>query len=256
TSRTTYHHPCAGRQQVTTAPSKRGELTYQFEYIVKNHGNDNYDIGTANMVVRVEWNNSEAGYTIAYDVPELYKIDPAEGNSDAEGFYESDVYWRLMDDLGSKFRTLKCRPDFPDGFGSIQDARAHCRAFFTWYDTIHRHSGIGWHTPNDVHTATPSGCARSWPPPTPATPSGSYAPSHNRPLCPKPRGATRPRRTWLTQRVLNYSPPNWLISFVPRHPPWICGPDVAVGTVCPGHLDRFVWVWPAPPSGKPLLICL
>ncbi|WP_029125931.1 hypothetical protein [Micromonospora aurantiaca (nom. illeg.)] len=76
-------------------------FTYQFEYIAKNHGNDNYDIGTADMVVRVEWNNSEAGYTITYDVPEIYKIDPAEGNSDAEGFYESDVYWRLMDDLGS-----------------------------------------------------------------------------------------------------------------------------------------------------------
>ncbi|WP_229403281.1 IS3 family transposase [Micromonospora okii] len=27
TSRTTYRHPCASRQQVTTAPSKRGELT-------------------------------------------------------------------------------------------------------------------------------------------------------------------------------------------------------------------------------------
>ncbi len=51
----------------------------------------------------------------------------------------------------AQFKTLKYRPDFPDRFGSIQDARAHCRAFFTWYNTIHRHSGIGWHTPHDVH---------------------------------------------------------------------------------------------------------
>jgi putative transposase len=51
----------------------------------------------------------------------------------------------------AQFKTLKYRPDFPDRFGSIQDARAHCRSFFTWYNTIHRHSGIGWHTPHDVH---------------------------------------------------------------------------------------------------------
>jgi hypothetical protein len=29
----------------------------------------------------------------------MHKIDPAQGNSDAEGFYETDVYWRLKDDL-------------------------------------------------------------------------------------------------------------------------------------------------------------
>jgi putative transposase len=30
----------------------------------------------------------------------------------------------------SQFRTLKYRPDFPDRFGSIQDARAFCVRFF------------------------------------------------------------------------------------------------------------------------------
>ncbi|ROR44764.1 hypothetical protein [Kitasatospora cineracea] len=74
-------------------------FTYPFEYIAKNHGNDTYDIGTADMVVRVQWSDAEAGYKVAYDVPEMYKIDPAEGNGDAESFYESDVYWRLGSDL-------------------------------------------------------------------------------------------------------------------------------------------------------------
>jgi putative transposase len=32
----------------------------------------------------------------------------------------------------SNFRTLKYRPDFPKTFGSIEDARAFCRAFFAW----------------------------------------------------------------------------------------------------------------------------
>ena len=53
----------------------------------------------------------------------------------------------------SHFRTLKYRPDFPDTFGCIEDARAFCRRFFAWYNTEHRHSGIAWHTPHNVHHA-------------------------------------------------------------------------------------------------------
>ena len=51
----------------------------------------------------------------------------------------------------SHFRTLKYRPDFPKSFGSFEDAHAHCGRFFNWYNDDHRHSGIGFHTPADVH---------------------------------------------------------------------------------------------------------
>lgn len=51
----------------------------------------------------------------------------------------------------SQFKTLKYRPDFPDRFTSIQEARRHCKAFFWWYNHEHYHSGIGWHHPADVH---------------------------------------------------------------------------------------------------------
>jgi putative transposase len=51
----------------------------------------------------------------------------------------------------SQFRTFKYRPEFPDRFGSFEDARAHCGRFFTWYNDEHRHSGIGLHTPANVH---------------------------------------------------------------------------------------------------------
>jgi len=51
----------------------------------------------------------------------------------------------------SHFRTLKYRPDFPATFGSLQDARAFCQRFFAWYNIEHRHCGIGYHTPYDVH---------------------------------------------------------------------------------------------------------
>ena len=49
------------------------------------------------------------------------------------------------------FKTLKYRPEFPERFGSIEDARAFLVDFFDWYNTEHRHSGIGLLTPEMVH---------------------------------------------------------------------------------------------------------
>jgi len=51
----------------------------------------------------------------------------------------------------AQFKTLKYRPDFPERFGSLEDARAFCQAFFNWYNTGHHHSGIGLMTPHAVH---------------------------------------------------------------------------------------------------------
>ena len=51
----------------------------------------------------------------------------------------------------AQFKTLKYRPTFPDRFGSYEDALGFCRRFFGWYNGEHRHSGIGFHTPADVH---------------------------------------------------------------------------------------------------------
>jgi putative transposase len=52
----------------------------------------------------------------------------------------------------SQFRTMKYRPEFPDRFGCIQDARAFCQQFFLWYNEEHRHSGLGLLTPAVVHS--------------------------------------------------------------------------------------------------------
>jgi putative transposase len=51
----------------------------------------------------------------------------------------------------AQFKTLKQRPEFPDRFGCLEDAHAFCSRFFRWYNDEHRHSGIGFHTPADVH---------------------------------------------------------------------------------------------------------
>ena len=52
----------------------------------------------------------------------------------------------------SQFKTLKYRPEFPDRFGSLQDARAFCQPFFRWYNDEHHHSGIALLTPNMLHS--------------------------------------------------------------------------------------------------------
>ena len=51
----------------------------------------------------------------------------------------------------SAFKTLKYRPDFPERFGGLQDARRHCAAFFDWYNHEHRHGALGLCTPHAVH---------------------------------------------------------------------------------------------------------
>ena len=49
------------------------------------------------------------------------------------------------------FKTLKYRPDYPDRFGSLADARAWAGQFFAWYNHEHHHSGLALLTPFDVH---------------------------------------------------------------------------------------------------------
>ena len=49
------------------------------------------------------------------------------------------------------FKTLKYTPTFPDRFGSLTDAQQFMNDFVDGYNHHHRHTGIGLHTPADVH---------------------------------------------------------------------------------------------------------
>ena len=51
----------------------------------------------------------------------------------------------------SQFKTMKYRPEFPQRFGCLQDARSFGVEFFQWYNHEHRHCGIALYTPADVH---------------------------------------------------------------------------------------------------------
>jgi putative transposase len=93
----------------------------------------------------------------------------------------------------AQFKTLKYRPDFPERFGSIEDARAHGQLFFAWYNTAHRHSGIGLLTPHDVHygLAEQRVAART------DVLAGAYAAHPERFVAGLPRPPARPTQVWI-----------------------------------------------------------
>lgn len=51
----------------------------------------------------------------------------------------------------AQFKTLKYCPQFPERFGSQQDATLFCRRFFSWYNAEHKHSALQYYSPEDVH---------------------------------------------------------------------------------------------------------
>ena len=89
------------------------------------------DRGTAMTSKPVAWLLTDLGITKSHSRPHTSNDNP---------FSEA------------QFKTLKYRPDFPRRFDSLEDARSFCRRFFAWYNTQHRHAGIGYFTPEAVHS--------------------------------------------------------------------------------------------------------
>lgn len=97
----------------------------------------------------------------------------------------------------AQFKTLKYCPDFPQRFGSIEDARAFCRRFF---GLLQHRPPPQRHRPDDAlptsTTAAPSRSDTSAPPsssaPTTTTATASSADNPSRPPSPAPPGSTSP----------------------------------------------------------------
>jgi len=96
------------------------------------------------------------------------------------------------------FKTLKYRPEFPERFETIEQARAFCRGFFRWYNREHRHSGIGLMTPAAVHYGHAeqlhAARARVLEAAYAASPERFVRGGRSRPRCRRQRGSTNPRR--------------------------------------------------------------
>ena len=55
----------------------------------------------------------------------------------------------------AQFKTVKYHPGFPGRFADIEEAKDFCRTFFQWYNTEHRHGGIGLSRPSKSTSAAP-----------------------------------------------------------------------------------------------------
>ena len=95
----------------------------------------------------------------------------------------------------ANFKTLKYCPAFPGRFGSIEDARAFCALFFDHYNHVHRHAGIGLHTPASVHYGT-AGEIRAQ---RAATLDAAYAANPARFRHQRPTPPTLPTVAWINE---------------------------------------------------------
>jgi putative transposase len=97
----------------------------------------------------------------------------------------------------AQFKTLKYRPEFPNRFDSIEDARAFCRTFFDWYNHSHRHSGIGLMTPAAVH----HGRAQQLHAERQRVLAAAYAASPERFVRGAPKPPTLPTAAWINKQT-------------------------------------------------------
>jgi len=122
-------------------------------------------------IVGAHVHNREAGVLAEELMKEIFGVHgiPAVVHADRGTSMTSKSVATLLDDLGvtrshsrpsvsndnpfseSLFKTMKYLPTFPERFGSVGDARGFMDGFVTGYNHQHHHTGIGLHTPADVH---------------------------------------------------------------------------------------------------------
>ena len=100
------------------------------------------------------------------------------------------------------FKTIKYRPDYPDRFETIDDARSWMRRFVYWHNHVHYHSWIGGHHPAAVHDGTARHTTRARQAVLDAAYTANPARFHNRPPT-----ATQPRAgAWINKPTIHTKP--------------------------------------------------
>jgi putative transposase len=102
----------------------------------------------------------------------------------------------------ANFKTAKYRPDYPNRFETIDQARSWMRRFARWYNHEHYHSGIAYLHPADMHTgrATDIVAARQQVLDTAYTDNPERF--RNRP----PRAAHPPSEAWINKPTVQTKP--------------------------------------------------
>jgi putative transposase len=93
----------------------------------------------------------------------------------------------------SQFKTLKYCPDFPERFGSIEDARQISEELFAWYNQEHRHSGIAMLTPAMVHHGESAARLEA----RQVVLSGAYQANPQRFVSGTPKSGSLPEAVWI-----------------------------------------------------------
>jgi putative transposase len=98
-------------------------------------------IGRGELTLHADWGSSMKSKAVALLLSDLgvTKTPSRPHVSDDNPYSETN------------FKTLKYRPEFPERFGSIEDARGISADLLWWYNHEHHHVGLGLLTPFDVH---------------------------------------------------------------------------------------------------------
>ena len=101
----------------------------------------------------------------------------------------------------SLFKTVKYCPAFPDEFADIGEARAFMNNFTAYYNTAHRHSGIGFYSPGSVHdgTWTDARATRQ------VALDAAYAAHPDRFRRGRPTASEVPEKTWINRPTIQSS---------------------------------------------------
>ena len=94
------------------------------------------------------------------------------------------------------FKTVKYRPDYPEYFETIDQARAWMRRFVYWHNHVHYHSGIGGHHPAAVHDHSAQHTTRARQAVLDAAYAANPARFHNRP----PTATPPPAVAWTNNK--------------------------------------------------------
>jgi putative transposase len=95
----------------------------------------------------------------------------------------------------AQFKTMKYRPDYPQAFAEMKDARSWARDFFHWYNHQHHHSALALMTPATVHYGQVETVYQQ----RQQVLAAAYAAHPERFVRGKPKPSRPPREVWINQ---------------------------------------------------------
>lgn len=123
-------------------------------YRVETNENDNmavemFEAAFISEGATPQWVHADSGSSMKSDAMKKMFFDHKITESHSRPYVSNDNPYSE-----SEFRTLKHRKHFPGIFDTLEHARDYVDTYTDWYNSHHRHSGIGLYTPNEVHNGT------------------------------------------------------------------------------------------------------